>query len=342
MTADRPPLAAVVLAAGEGKRMRSEVVKVLHPLAGRPMIRHVLDAVKGVGAERVVVVIGHQRERVREALAHVEGIGFAVQADQLGTGHALLCAADELGEFDGDVLVCCGDTPLLTAATLRRFVDAHREPGSPATLLATVLDDPTGYGRVIADDEGRIDRIVEEVDADAGTRSVRTVNAGVYCFRWPAVRPLLDRLGPENAQGERYLTDVLGLLAREGRPGRVLRSDDPLEVRGINDRIQLAEAEAVIRDRVRRELMSNGVTFLAPETTLVDVDATIGPDTVVYPGVLVEGMTSIGRGSVIGPFCRIVDADIGRGVELRGWNHVVRTTVPNGAILDPYVQQGAN
>lgn len=339
MMAERRSLAAVVLAAGEGKRMRSSLVKVLHPLAGRTMIHYVVDAVRETGAERVVCVVGHQHDRVRDALDGGD-LSWAIQDEPLGTGHALLAAAPSLDDFEGDVLVCCGDTPLLTAATLRSVVRAHREAGAVATVLAAVFDDPTGYGRVVTDGEGRVQRIVEETDADTQTRSIRRINTGVFCFRWPDVRDGLERLAPDNVQGERYLTDVMEILAAEGAPGTVSDLADPLEVMGINDRVQLARAEAVLRERIRRKLMLEGVTFLAPETTLVDAEVAIGPDTVIYPGVVIEGGTSIGRECVIGPFSRIVDAHVGRGVELKGWNYVVKTTVPNGSILDPYVQQG--
>lgn len=339
--AEAAELAAVVLAAGLGTRMKSRIVKVLHPLAGRPMIAWVLAAVHGVGAGRVVCVVGWQRELVRDALSALPGVEFAVQAEQLGTGHALQCAVPELADFDGDVLVCCGDTPLLTDATLRSVVDAHRRHDTPATLLVAELDDPSGYGRVVTDREGRVAEIVEERDADSAVRAIRLVNTGVYCFRWAATVPLLDRLSPENAQGERYLTDVMAMLSRAGMPARVAHVSDPIELMGINDRVQLAAAEAILRDRIRRRLMQDGVTFLAPETTLVDADVEIGPDTVLYPGVLIEGASSIGGEVVIGPFSRIVDAHVGRGAELQGWNYVARSTVANGVILPPYVHQGA-
>lgn len=339
MGSERRSLAAVILAAGEGKRMRSSLVKVLHPLAGQVMIRYVLEAVRATGAERIVGVIGHQHDRVRDAVDG-DDVVWALQEEPLGTGHALLAAADALEDFEGDVLVCCGDTPLLTAATLRSVVETHRASDAAATVLTAVLDDATGYGRVVTDSGNRVLRIVEEADADAQTRAIRRINTGVYCFRWPEVRGLLERLSTDNVQGERYLTDVMGLLAAEGTPGGACDVADPIEVMGINDRVQLARAEAELRNRVRRRLMLEGVTFLAPETTLIDAAVAIGPDTVIYPGVVIEGGSSLGRECVIGPFSRIVDAHIGRGVELKGWNHVVRTTVPNGAILEPYVQQG--
>lgn len=335
-------LAAVILAAGQGTRMKSEIVKVLHPLAGRQMIRHVIGAVRRVGADRLVCVVGYQADRVREALSDMPGVDFALQEEQRGTGHALLCAAPALEGFDGDVVVCCGDTPLLTSETLRRVVEVHRRHDAPATLLTARLDDPGAYGRVMTDEAGCVERIVEARDADAVTREIRLVNTGVYCFHWPSVRPLLDRLDPANVQGEQYLTDVMEILAAHGTPGLSTRLDDTVEMMGVNDRAQLAEAEAILRERIRSRLMSEGVTFIAPETTLVDADVGIGPDTVLYPGVLIEGNSTVGAMSVVGPFTRIVDSHVGRGVELEGWNYIVRTTVPNGSIVKAYVRQGAD
>ena len=343
MSADRvAPLATVILAAGQGTRMKSALIKILHPLAGRQMIRHVLLAVQGVGADRIVCVVGYQREQVKDALASLPGIDFAVQEDQLGTGHALLCAAESLAGFDGDLLVCYGDTPLLTRDTLHEVVRVHRAHGAPATLLVALLDDPTGYGRVVLDSEGGVMRIVEQKDADEKTRQIGLINTGVYCFSWKTVGPLLDRLSTDNAQGEWYLTDVMEMLAEAGTPARSVILEDPQELMGVNDRAQLAEAEAVLRDRIRKRLMREGVTFVSPESTLVDADVQIGPDTVIYPGVIIEGVSSVGRESVIGPFTRIADAHLGRGVELKGWNLIAHTTIPHGSIVQPYVRQGAD
>jgi bifunctional UDP-N-acetylglucosamine pyrophosphorylase/glucosamine-1-phosphate N-acetyltransferase len=343
VSADRAaPLAAVILAAGQGTRMKSALIKVLHPLAGRQMIRHVLLAVHEIGADRVVCVVGYQREQVKDALGGIASIDFAVQEDQLGTGHALQCAAASLEGFTGDVLVCCADTPLLTRETLHEVVRVHREHGGPATLLVAELEDPTGYGRVVLDRGGGVLRIVEQKDADEATRAVRLINTGVYCFSWGTVGPLLDRLSSDNAQGERYLTDVMEMLAQAGAPARSVLLADPQELMGINDRAQLAAAEAVLRDRIRKRLMREGVTFVSPETTLIDSDVLIGADTVIYPGVIIEGVSSVGRESVIGPFTRIADAHLGRGVELKGWNLIAHTTVPSGSIVQPYVRQGAD
>jgi bifunctional UDP-N-acetylglucosamine pyrophosphorylase / glucosamine-1-phosphate N-acetyltransferase len=336
------PLAAVILAAGQGTRMKSALIKILHPLAGRQMIRHVLLAVQEVGADRVVCVVGYQREQVKDALGGLPSVEFAVQEDQRGTGHALQCASSALEGFDGDVLVVCADTPLLTRETLHEVVRVHREDGARATLLVVELADPSGYGRVVLDSEGGVQRIVEQKDADEPTRRIRLINTGVYCFAWRAVGPLLERLSADNAQGEMYLTDVMQMLAEAGTPARSVLLSDPQELMGVNDRAQLAEAEAVLRDRIRRRLMREGVTFVSPDTTLIDADVQIGPDTVIYPGVIIEGVSSVGRESVIGPFTRIANAHLGKGVELKGWNLIAHTTIPHGSIVQPYVRQGAD
>jgi len=194
----------------------------------------------------------------------------------------------------------------------------------------------------VLDRGGGVLRIVEQKDADEATRAVRLINTGVYCFSWGTVGPHLDRLSSDNAQGERYLTDVMEMLAQAGTPARSVLLADPQELMGINDRAQLAAAEAVLRDRIRKRLMREGVTFVSPETTLIDSDVLIGADTVIYPGVIIEGVSSVGRESVIGPFTRIADAHLGRGVELKGWNLIAHTTVPSGSIVQPYVRQGAD
>jgi bifunctional UDP-N-acetylglucosamine pyrophosphorylase/glucosamine-1-phosphate N-acetyltransferase len=320
--------------------MKSELVKVLHPLAGRPMIVHIVDAVERAGATKMVCVVGYQSGRVREVLADRENVELTIQEEPLGTGHALECAGPSLDGFDGDVLVCCGDTPLLTEKLLRALVDDHRRANAPATMLVATLEDASGYGRVVTDGDQNVAAIVEDVDGDAETLAIRQINAGVYCFHWPTVQPLLAQLETANTQGERYLTDIMELLSAAGTPGRLYEAQDEQEIQGINDRVQLAVADGVLRDRIRQQLMRSGVTFLAPETSLIDAEVRIGQDTVIHPGVIIEGHSVIGSKSVIGSFSHLVDATIGDGVELRGWNYIVRTNIPDESVIGPYVQQG--
>lgn len=242
-------LAAVVLAAGRGKRMRSPVAKVLHAIAGEPMVTHVVAAVRRAGAKRIVCVVGHQGDDVRRLFANEADVEFANQPEPLGTGHAVACAAPRLGNFEGDVLICCGDTPLLTADTLRALVGEHRDGGFPATVLAARIDDPTGYGRILVDDRGYVIGIVEEGDATEKTRRIDLVNTGVYCVVWSQIRPLLEALPTDNVQGEQYLTDIMRELARRGTPGGMLVTDRWEEVQGVNDPAQLAAADRAFRDR---------------------------------------------------------------------------------------------
>ena len=331
--------AAVVLAGGVSKRMRSRLVKVLHPLAGRPLIAHVMAPLRALGIERTLVVVGHQRERVEEAL-RAPGVEFVLQEEPLGTGHALLQCRPLLEGFDGDLIVTAGDTPLLREATLRGLIEHHRRTGAAATVLTAVVAEPAGYGRVLRDGAGDFAGIVEERDATPELRRIAEINTGVYCFRAPDALPLLDRVANRNRQGEYYLTDLPPLLAQTAGGVHAIAVEDPEEVLGINDREQLAAAEGVLRARIRRRVMAAGVTMLQPETVLLDDQVSIGPDTVLYPGVIVEGASAIGPECVVGPWCRIVESHVGRGVELKGWNFVARTSIPPGAILGPYVRKG--
>ena len=243
-------LAAIVLAAGVGKRMRSDLAKVLHPALGRPLLDHVIDAVRGAGVQRIVVVIGHQADAVRAAMAS-RGVEFALQARQLGTGHAVQQAAPHFAGHNGTTLVLCGDTPLLTAETLRDLLSTHRESGAAATVLTALLDDPTGYGRVLRDDSGHVRRIVEHKDASESERAVREINSGLFAFSIADLFTALERVRADNAQGEYYLTDTLEILLGLGRRVAARACRDPREVLGVNTPEQLHEVETIMRERVR-------------------------------------------------------------------------------------------
>ncbi|HLH71816.1 MAG TPA: bifunctional UDP-N-acetylglucosamine diphosphorylase/glucosamine-1-phosphate N-acetyltransferase GlmU [Chloroflexota bacterium] len=304
--------AAVILAAGLGKRMRSDLPKVLHRVAGRPMLQYVVDAARAACVARIVVVLGHGGEQVRAALD--AGIETVVQPEQRGTADAVLTARSLL---DGDstcqdVLIANGDCPLLTGALFQTLIAERRRSGAAIAMVVTPLPDPTGYGRVLRDDSGHVLGVVEEAAANDAERAIREVNAGVYCIdaawlweRLPAV--------PRSASGEYYLTDLVALAVADERIVRTIEA--PLEITsGVNDRRQLAVAERQLRDRIRQELMLAGVTILDPSTTYVDSMVTIGRDTTLYPGTIIEGSTVIGSGCVIGPYSRIVDSQIGANV----------------------------
>ncbi|HBT47449.1 MAG TPA: bifunctional UDP-N-acetylglucosamine diphosphorylase/glucosamine-1-phosphate N-acetyltransferase GlmU [Peptococcaceae bacterium] len=323
---------AVVLAAGEGKRMRSDRPKVLHRVAGRSLVEHVLAAVEAAGITECVVVVGHGGEEVREELG--PGFRYAWQEKQLGTGHALAQARDPAGEGD-TVLVLCGDTPLLRGETLARLVAEHRERGAAATLLTAAVEDPTGYGRVIRDGEGRVLRIVEEGDADAATRAVKEINSGTYCFAASLLWPALEELRPENAQGEYYLTDVIELFCRRGYPVHALLAPDPEEVLGVNDRVQLARAGKILQRRINEGLMLKGVTLVDPDNTYIHAGVEIGRDTVVWPFTFLEGKTRIGSRCVIGPHTGIRDSRIGDETVI-SYSVVQESTVGSRCQIGPF------
>ncbi|MEI8000149.1 MAG: bifunctional UDP-N-acetylglucosamine diphosphorylase/glucosamine-1-phosphate N-acetyltransferase GlmU [Actinomycetes bacterium] len=337
--ADRP-LSAVVLAAGEGTRMRSPLPKVLHPLCGRPMLLHVLDALAALPLERVVVVVGHRAEVVTDAV-HDRGVGgsiveFVEQPVQRGTGDATAVAltafSDDLDD-DDDVLVLSADVPLLRPETLAALVAEHRRTEAAVTMLTAVLDDPTGYGRIVRNGRGEVERIVEQADATPDELAITEVNPAIYCFRRSLLSPALRRVSPENAQGEYYLTDVVGVLRGAGHTVLAAAADDADETLGVNDRAQLSDAEARMRRRINRTWMRAGVTMVDPERTYVDASVELAPDVWLWPGTLLEGRTVVGGGAEIGPDARLVDATIGEGA-------VVEQSVLRGAVVGAGVHVG--
>jgi bifunctional UDP-N-acetylglucosamine pyrophosphorylase/glucosamine-1-phosphate N-acetyltransferase len=315
-------VSAIVLAAGEGARMRSARPKPLHLICGRPMVMHVIHALEQLGVERTVVVVGHGAERVtkkvQEQAPAWAQVSFVEQTVQRGTGDAAMVG---LSAFPGDdlddtstVVVLPGDTPLLRPETLDALVAAHNANDYAATIITTVLDDPTGYGRIVRAPskagDGRVLRIVEQRDASSHELAIGEVNTSMYAFRRDLLAPALRHLSPDNAQGEYYLTDVIASLAAMGhRVGSVVAPDD--ETRGVNDRWQLALAERELRNRTNRHWLLNGVTMLDPRQTFVDVTVDLGRDVTLYPGTILQGSTVIGEGSEIGPNTRLVDTVVG-------------------------------
>ena len=331
----------VVMAAGLGTRMKSARAKVLHELAGRPLVAHVCRAAAELEPDRIVVVVGHQAELVEEAArAALEGgaaeLRFALQAEQLGTGHAVQQTVEHFS--GGTVVVLSGDVPLVRAETLRALLEAHREAGNAATLLTTVLDDPTGYGRVVRGEGDRFVRIVEHRDASDDERAIAEINAGIYAFEAGALAPALARLSTGNAQGEYYLTDVLGTLVEEGRAVGVVCHDEPAEVLGINTRVELAGSAAVLRRRILDRLMLSGVTIVDPAATYVDDTVEIGRDTIVHPGASLAGATRIGADCEIGPNCHLTDVELGDGVLVRAMSVLERAKVARGAQIGPFAR----
>jgi bifunctional UDP-N-acetylglucosamine pyrophosphorylase/glucosamine-1-phosphate N-acetyltransferase len=337
------PLSAVVLAAGEGTRMRSATPKVLHPLCGRPMILHVLDRLVELPLARVVVVVGHGAERVtktvQEQLATETPVEFVEQRRQRGTGDAASVGLAGSGfDLDGedDVLVLTGDTPLLRAETLATLATEHRLTDAAATVLTAELDDPFGYGRIVRGARGGVDRIVEQGDANEAELAITEVNSSIYCFRRGLLAPALRRLDPENVQGEYYLTDVVEVLRAAGHLVVGARADDATEILGVNDRAQLAVAEKVLRQRINRAWMSEGVSMTDPEHTYVDAAVELEPEVRLLPGTSLEGRTVVGARSVVGPNCRLVDTIVGEGVTIE---HTVarEAEIGDGVTIGPWV-----
>jgi bifunctional UDP-N-acetylglucosamine pyrophosphorylase/glucosamine-1-phosphate N-acetyltransferase len=316
--------------------MRSSRIKILHEVAGRPMGAWVLEAARALSPSRVVMVVGHQADAVRAAFAGLVD-AFVVQAEQLGTGHAVLQAASELrGRAAGTLLILNGDLPSLRPATLRAFVAAHRRNGSDLSVLTTTVDDPSGYGRIVRGRGAALERIVEHRDADTAVRRIHEINAGIYCARTAVLLPALRRLKPRNAQGEYYLTDAFARLTAAGKKVGAVRHAGAAEVLGVNTRAELARAARDLYARKAATLQDAGVTVLDPATTRVDPRARIGRDSVLHPGVLIEGACVLGEGCVVRSGCRLTDVAAGRGVEFRDHSVVQDSRIDDGAAVGPF------
>ena len=327
-------LTAIVLAAGEAKRMRSARPKVLHAFCGRPLIAYPVSAARALGA-RVVVVVGRAADEVRASIAPEVAATFVEQKERLGTGHAVLQTHVACGDAPGTILVLPGDVPLLSEATLGRLVQRHVESGAAATLLTATVADPTGYGRVVRE-QGRPTGIVEHRDATAAQREIREIGTSVYCFDARRFWPALAQVTPDNEQHEYYLTDVIGILHRQGERLEAVITDDPTECLGVNDRRQLAELATIMRRRILDRLMAAGVTVIDPAATYVDDTVTIGMDTVLHPGVILAGRTAVGADCVVSAGCQVSDTTIGDGVLLKPYCVLAESTVESGAQLGPF------
>lgn len=326
----------VVLAAGEGKRMKSALPKVLHPLLGRTLLGHVLAAAAPLGADRTVVVVGHGADQVREHLAEVAPAALAVlQQRQLGTGHAVRIALDAVSEATGTVVVINGDVPLLRPETVAALVEAHEGAGAAATVLAAEVPDPTGLGRIVRDGAGRLAQIVEERDATAEQRALREINAGIYAFDVARLRDALGKLSSDNDQGEEYLTDVFGLLRDAGEPVAVHCAADHVETLGCNDRVELAALRGLLRDRVNEGWMRSGVSILDPRTAWIDVTVTVERDAVIDQNTQLRGATVVGAGALVGPDVTLIDTTVGEGATVLR-SHAVSAEVGPGASVGPY------
>jgi bifunctional UDP-N-acetylglucosamine pyrophosphorylase/glucosamine-1-phosphate N-acetyltransferase len=321
---EQPKLAAVVLAAGEGTRMHSARPKPLHRLCGRPMVMWVLGALGGLELSRIVVVVGHGSTRMTKTLAEAGSAAAPIevveQPEQRGTGDALSVALTAFHEDDGeldDLVVLPGDTPLVRPGTLAALVAAHRSSSAAATLLTARLDDPNGYGRVVRSRDGRVAGIVEEADATEEERAIDEVGTSIYAFRRSVLAPALRRISPDNALGEYYLTDVISVLHDAGYPVISMVAPEPIEATGVNDRGQLAAAEAVLRGRINDRWMRRGVTMLDPHHTYLDSTVELGEDVTIFPGTILQGSTRVASGAELGPSTHLVDCTVGARAQVR-------------------------
>jgi bifunctional UDP-N-acetylglucosamine pyrophosphorylase/glucosamine-1-phosphate N-acetyltransferase len=336
------PLDVLILAAGLGTRMRSRTAKVLHKLGGRPLVAHACRTAAALTSRPIYVIVGHQAEQVEAAVREELGDGgaiFVIQAEQRGTGHAVMSARAALADANSTLLLLSGDVPFVRAETLGALIQQHRTHrgrGAACTMLTVRLEDPTGYGRIVRDEEGRFHKIVEQKDASPEERQIKEVNAGIYCFETRSLFRALERVQPTNAQGEYYLTDVPGILRAEGEDVSIFLHTDAREVSGINTRVELAEFERILRQRTLRRLMlDSGVTFIDPSHTYVSADAQVGRDCVIYPDVHIEGNTVIGDDCEIRSGTRITDSRIGNGVTIKDHCVIVESEIADGCTVGP-------
>lgn len=326
-------LKAIILAAGEGSRMKSKKPKVLHEILGKPMVDYVIRTAKDCGAEEVCVVIGHKAEQVQAGILD-KNVTFALQAEQKGTGHAVMMAGDFI-DAESDMLILYGDTPLITGETLTRLVERHRAEGHDVTAVSALVAEPAGYGRILREDGGAFCRIVEHKDATDTERLINEINTGIYIFKGKALQDSLRKLDNRNAQEEYYLTDCLELIRKAGGKAEAVVAKDAGEFSGVNSRLQLMEASKAMQARINRRHMENGVTIVSPENTYIGSDVQIGMDTILLPGCVLEGNTKIGEDCEIGPHSRLTDVRLGNGVKFQT-STAIESEIGNEAIVGPY------
>lgn len=324
---------ALILAAGQGVRMRSAIPKVLHSLCGKPIISYIVSAVKDAGVEKCVVVTGPGGESIKDVLG--DGLDYVYQAERLGTGHAVMMARHYLNGDRKYALVLPGDVPLIKNSTLRCLYDTAREGGYAAVVLTAVMDDPKGYGRIIRDSQGNVAAIVEDKDADESQKAIKEINSAIYCFDADVLNGALDMIDNNNAQHEYYLTDVLAAMAKQGLKVGAVTVEQPEEVIGINDRVQLARVERLLRSEIAVRWMTEGVTIIDPSSVYIDTDVRIGQDTIIYPGNVLEQGTIIGRQCILYPNSRLSNAIISDRVTIQS-SVIIDSEVGDDTTVGPF------
>lgn len=322
---------AVILAAGQGTRMKSSLYKVLHPVLGRPMVQHVIDNIKAIDVDQIVTIVGHGSDSVMEYIGNDSE--YVLQEEQLGTGHAVIQAEKLLGDKEGTTLVVCGDTPLIRQETFQQLLEYHEKEGAQATILTSKAEDPTGYGRVIRHPEKGVERIVEHKDASEEERLVDEINTGTYCFDNMTLFKALKQISNDNAQGEYYLTDVIEIIKKDAGKIAAYLTPDFDETLGINDRVALQEAERILKERINREHLLNGVTIIDPLTTYIHPDVKIEQDAIIHPGSIIKGNSIIKQHAEIGPYTEIINCTVGE-------HTIIKQSVARDSVIGSGVQIG--
>lgn len=325
-------LKTLILAAGKGTRMKSDMPKVIHKVNGVPMITKIIDTLSGLNPEENILILGHKKEEVLKVVG--ENCDYVLQTEQLGTGHAVIQAKEKLEGYDGDVMILCGDTPLLRESTLKSLYDYHKESGAVTTILTSIYENPFGYGRIVKED-GLVKAIVEEKEASEEIKKIKEVNAGVYCFNSKELFKALDKIDNNNEKGEYYLTDVIGIQVSENKKVQSFILEDKMEILGVNSKVELAQAGKVLRDRKNRELMEEGVILIDPETTYVEESVKVGRDTVLYPGVVLQGKTVIGENCEIIGNSRIIDSVLGNNIRVES-SVIEESILEDGVTMGPF------
>jgi bifunctional UDP-N-acetylglucosamine pyrophosphorylase/glucosamine-1-phosphate N-acetyltransferase len=328
-------LAVLILAAGKGTRMKSDLVKVLHPVAGSPMLSYSLDLSRSLKPSRLIVVVGFQADLVQERFK-AEGISFAIQKEQLGTGHAVLAARPVLQHFHGMVLILSGDVPLLTEGTIKSFLQSHQERQVTLSVMTVELENPRGYGRVFRNADGSLLRITEDKDLTAGEEKVREINTGIYCVEADFLFSALSHVTPQNAQKEYYLTDIVAQASAEKKKVFPFLVEDSLEVMGINTRVELAKANQMMKKKIAEQHMLDGVTLIDPETTYIDREVKIGRDSVVYPNCYLLGKTSLGIACLVEPGCKLTDTQVGNQVAIKVSSVITESILEDRVEVGPF------
>lgn len=325
-------LKTLILAAGKGTRMKSDMPKVIHKVNGIPMITKIIDTLSGLNPEENILILGHKKEEVLKVVG--KNCDYVLQTEQLGTGHAVIQAKEKLEGYDGDVMILCGDTPLLRESTLKSLYDYHKESGAVTTILTSIYENPFGYGRIVKED-GLVKAIVEEKEASEEIKKIKEVNAGVYCFNSKELFKALDKIDNNNEKGEYYLTDVIGIQVSENKKVQSFILEDKMEILGVNSKVELAQAGKVLRDRKNRELMEEGVILIDPETTYVEESVKVGRDTVLYPGVVLQGKTVIGENCEIIGNSRIIDSVLGNNIRVES-SVIEESILEDGVTMGPF------